>query len=464
MRLTLYLGRTERYMKQGNRHKSTIKKRHQRRPLKQLQMPHAGAGQDVGSLSRSYQADDSYLLDRSLTQWQFGDWESLVRLSVEDLECHHDRAKLALLAAVGHQQIGNIDQTRYYCRLAREWGCGKKLLSQVLIGGVYNTLGRAAASAGQEQRALEHLKEGIRVGQPGSDVRLLVQARIGEQLKLDRSMRKRLIDAPVATGRVEKLQPEQGSKKPLAEHDTDVNNEAGPKPKFSSDADIDDFIADIAPFFNNRPITYVDVGAYVGEVLLKILATRKIKVREAHLIEPNPDSYQKLKKSVEDCSVSSCNTYHFGISNQSGMARFRDAKSMTKKLSMDIDINETSNVFETECYRLDDVAKLFTDNRVDLLKLDVEGEELDVLLSADQLLKNNKIDVLYVEVGLNREGTQQTYFGDLDVLLQGYGYRIFKIYEQKNEWIEDSPVLRRCNAAYMSSRFAARNPYSLTTG
>lgn len=258
--------------------------------------------------------------------------------------------------------------------------------------------------------------------------------------------------------RMKQFQQQLGS----AKHDNDLNNETDQKPKFSSDADIDDFIEDIAPFFKNRVITYVDVGAYVGEVLLKILDTAKIKVREAHLIEPNPDSFQELKELVKDCCVSSCSTYHLGISNQAGTARFCKAQSMTKKISMDIDINDTGNFFEVECHRLDDLSKLFTDKRVNLLKIDVEGEELDVLLSADQLLKTNKIDVLYVEAGLNREGTQQTYFGDLDILLQGYGYRIFKIYEQKHEWMEDSPLLRRCNVAYMSKQFAAHNPYSLT--
>lgn len=65
-----------------------------------------------------------------------------------------------------------------------------------------------------------------------------------------------------------------------------------------------------------------------------------------------------------------------------------------------------------------------------------------------------------MEVGFNRNGTQQTYFGDLDAVLQSYGYRVFKIYEQKNEWIEDSPLLRRCNALYMSGKFSSMYSYS----
>ena len=232
--------------------------------------------------------------------------------------------------------------------------------------------------------------------------------------------------------------------------------------KLGGDADIDDFINDIAPFFSGRSIVYVDVGAYTGEVFFKLLATKKIRIREAHLIEPNPESYRQLKEAVKLSNLPSCNTYHIGISNNPGVVKFKAAKSMTKKVAVEIACEDTSSLFETECRRLDEVASLFTDGRVHLMKLDVEGEELDVIRSAERLFKEQKVDVLYVEVGFNRQGTQQTYFGDLDALLQSYGYRVFKIYEQKNEWIDDSPLMRRCNAAYMSGRFESANPYTKT--
>jgi FkbM family methyltransferase len=399
---------------------------------------------------------DENLLERSRTQWEFGDWESLAQLNREKLQHHPDRAKLALLATAGHLQQGDTSMARQFTRLAQDWGCHKKLISQIMIAGVYNTLGKAAAIAGSEQPALGHFEASVAMGTPGGLVRLLTQARVSEQLAQVRATQKRLLQEPrKAREKGQEQQVVQDSNKQVVDHDAKASIKPDLKSKFSSDADIDDFITDFAPFFHNRLITYVDVGAYVGEVLLKILDTKKIKVREAHLIEPNPESYQRLKEAVKGCGVSSCNTYHFGISNQPGMARFRAAKSMTKKLAIDLHVADANNLFEVECHKLDDIARMFSDRRVDLLKLDVEGEEQDVLQSADHLLRDQKIDVLYVEVGFNREGTQQTYFGDLDVLLQKYGYRVFKIYEQMNEWIENSPLLRRCNAAYMSDRFAS---------
>lgn len=129
-------------------------------------------------------AYDENLLERSRTQWQFGDWASLAKLERSTLQHHPDRAKLALLAAAGHQQLGDVQGASQFVRLAQDWGCSRKLVAQILIAGVHNTLGRAAASLGNEAKALKHFKKALGLGTPGSDTPLLVQARAKEQLRL----------------------------------------------------------------------------------------------------------------------------------------------------------------------------------------------------------------------------------------------------------------------------------------
>lgn len=126
---------------------------------------------------------DENLLERSRTQWQFGDWASLTQLARDTLQHHPDRAKLALLAAAGHLQQGNSTEARQFTRLAQDWGCSKKLVSQILISGVYNSLGRAAAVSGQAQRALQHFESAIAIGAAESERRLLARARNWSQLE-----------------------------------------------------------------------------------------------------------------------------------------------------------------------------------------------------------------------------------------------------------------------------------------
>ena len=125
---------------------------------------------------------DENLLERARTQWHFGDWQSLANLDRDTLQHHPDRSKLVLLAAAGKLQIGEVTEARQYIRLAQDWGCGRQLISQVLISGVHNSIGMAAAVGAQEQRAALHFEKAMRVGSPSSDVKLLTQARVAHQL------------------------------------------------------------------------------------------------------------------------------------------------------------------------------------------------------------------------------------------------------------------------------------------
>ena len=126
---------------------------------------------------------DENLLERSRTQWQFGDWESLAGLSRETLQHHPDRAKLALLAAAGKMQINQMSEARQLIQLAQDWGVSRKLVTQILASGVHNSLACAASLAGKQDRASLHFESAIALGAPGADRKLLVRARLNEQLQ-----------------------------------------------------------------------------------------------------------------------------------------------------------------------------------------------------------------------------------------------------------------------------------------
>lgn len=131
-----------------------------------------------------------YLLERARTQWQFGDWQALTQLAQQPLEHHPDRAMLALLAAAGFMQVGDMAQARHHLRQSEAWGQNAKLIRQVMISGVHNSLGRVSVLAGQPERAQRHFEGAIATGMPGSDTTLLGRARAGlqqEQLGVDQA-------------------------------------------------------------------------------------------------------------------------------------------------------------------------------------------------------------------------------------------------------------------------------------
>lgn len=150
---------------------SNSRRRRRTAPAKQIA---AGKEEPAGVTVVPY---DEHFLERARTQWQFGDWESLIRIERGTLQHHPDRAKLALLTAAGHYQTGNPSEAMQYIRLARDWGCSKTLILQILAAGVHNSLGRAAAIVGERPRAMQHFHNSVLVGAPGSEAKLLAIAR-----------------------------------------------------------------------------------------------------------------------------------------------------------------------------------------------------------------------------------------------------------------------------------------------
>ena len=127
---------------------------------------------------------DETLLEKARIQWQFGDWNSLVKIARDHLQHHPDRAKLALLVCAGHGQLGNLGMQRQFARLAIDWGCSKRLVSQILISGVHNSLGCSYSALGRFDKARLYFNESIQTGMPEGNVPLIVDARAQHQTDL----------------------------------------------------------------------------------------------------------------------------------------------------------------------------------------------------------------------------------------------------------------------------------------
>ncbi len=117
------------------------------------------------------------LLETCRTHWQYGEWEELAALDEAQFSSNRDRAKLALLAAVGRSAMGDFATARRYLGLAKRWGCDARLVSQVLISQVHNTLGRVSACLDDAESSSEHFEKAIQLVEPRAGTSLLGRTR-----------------------------------------------------------------------------------------------------------------------------------------------------------------------------------------------------------------------------------------------------------------------------------------------
>ena len=167
--------------------------------------------------------------------------------------------------------------------------------------------------------------------------------------------------------------------------------------------------------------TFIDVGCHKGEVLVNAI---KFAPNGKHFaFEPIPSMYEKLNYKFGN----SCEVRNFGLSDESKISSFQHvvsnpAFSGIKQRSYPK--GEKINTIEIQLDTLDNQVK--GHDRVDLIKIDVEGGELGVLKGAVNTIRKFH-PVIVFEHGLGASDYYNT--GPLDVFefFEKHNYRLFTL-------------------------------------
>lgn len=129
-----------------------------------------------------------------------------------------------------------------------------------------------------------------------------------------------------------------------------------------------------------------DVGAHVGEetFLFSNMVGNKGKVVA---IEPNPIVYDKLMQQNTD--LHNILIIGYGISNECGHKKFYTRKTSSSSGFVDLDDSpqiETESMLPT--LTLDALCELLNVDKIDFLKADIEGSEIEMLEGGRNIFKN----------------------------------------------------------------------------
>lgn len=168
----------------------------------------------------------------------------------------------------------------------------------------------------------------------------------------------------------------------------------------------------------------LDIGAQSG---CFALASKFFPNTKWKAFEPDPTNYNILTKNLELNEIKNVDCYNFGISDFNGELDFNISLSHRGLNTFGFKHLEGLGEIErikVKVFKLDDII----DHKIDLIKIDTEGSELNILNGGKQKILEHKPKIFleYDKDHLNKFGKNLT---DLNDFIQELNYKIEDNYD-----------------------------------
>lgn len=183
----------------------------------------------------------------------------------------------------------------------------------------------------------------------------------------------------------------------------------------------------LAEHWRDREVTILDVGAHTGEYAL---SARSAFGPDAvlHCFEPQPETFLTLDTRVSQQPRTACHPFALGdrpsvasLFSEAASSAFTSLHAGTFSRAG----HEVTRIDEVQVRTLDEVADELGLERIDLLKVDVEGNELAVLQGARKLLGAGAIGAVQFEFGERNLASRSFLFDFFELL--GPEFAFFRV-------------------------------------
>jgi FkbM family methyltransferase len=217
-----------------------------------------------------------------------------------------------------------------------------------------------------------------------------------------------------------------------------------------------DFVGDIKTRLPHVQVnTIFDVGAHIGLTALEF--SDEFPNATVYAFEPGSENFCRMKSNL--IGKPDIRLHNIGFSSAPGEAVLLcepEHPSMARIVS-----GGTANTETVKLDTIDNFSIAAGVNRIDLLKIDVEGHEMSVFAGARKMLEQGRISIIRFETAIDPDLDYHTQFFEAFEFLRPFGYRLFGFYDQWENMLADSPALRRFDAAVISRAALQRSAQSV---
>jgi FkbM family methyltransferase len=163
-----------------------------------------------------------------------------------------------------------------------------------------------------------------------------------------------------------------------------------------------------------------------------------------HSFEPVGSTFDALRRNMENEARVHCHRLALGAAEGEATIYLTQHTSMNSLIRPEHVLGEETVLVTT----IDAFAQAKAIDRADLLKIDTEGNDLEVLRGAERMLRDGRIAFVLAEVGFHRGDCRHVLFDDVRDFLAPHGFAVFGIYDQQPEWSGERR-LRYANACFL---------------
>ncbi len=166
--------------------------------------------------------------------------------------------------------------------------------------------------------------------------------------------------------------------------------------------------------------TCIDIGANIGFISIHMNLLPSVK--KVYSFEPLPEAFVSLQNNIELNSFKNCYIYKTAVGKEVGTASFfvPNVKAIPSSSSLDSNFYKDNQEMTVNITTLDYFTEEEKIKKIDIVKIDVEGKEIDVLMGMINILTNHR-PLIFCEI-LKKSLLEEIY-----AFINNFNYYIYQM-------------------------------------